>query len=75
MELKPEHFRLMANLEGHERVGVGNPALIPNLEDLHALRMVDFDRTPLGPYGVLGSAALLPDGASALADWLELGGR
>lgn len=73
-ELKPEHFRLMANLIGHERVGVGNGALIPNLEILHMLGMVYFDRAPMGQYGTLGSATLLPDGASALADWHELGG-
>jgi hypothetical protein len=77
-ELDPARFRLIANLEGHQRVAVGNKAVIPMLEQLHAARMVDFDQSErpimLGNALGYGWASLLPGGASALADWRGLAG-
>jgi hypothetical protein len=77
-ELDPACFRLLVNLEGHPRVAVGNKAVIPMLEQLHAARMVNFDQSErpvmLGNALGYGWASLLPDGTSALADWRELGG-
>jgi hypothetical protein len=53
-----------------------NDAAVPLIEEMAQLKMVvwDVSERPVHPTGALGygRAKLLPDGASALADWCEL---
>jgi hypothetical protein len=75
-ELTHQHFSVLAQLRQGGWRCIYNDAAVPLIEEMAQLKMVvwDVSERPVHHTGALGCgrAKLLPDGASALADWCEL---